>query len=336
VQRDDCINGTISIVPYNGTIAIVPYLTTKNAKSTISKTNGTIIYSYDKQISIRYCEPKGRDFMKLCFNATTLRNFEFGEAMRFIRNAGYTGVEISLNDTHLHPLTSTVEQIRDAKKLCNDLDLEIACVAAGGPALLGETPYEPSLITADAKGRQARFDAIRKSIELTNHLSCPVLNINSGLPTEAVPPELARSYFMEAVFALIPELGPVTLVIEPEPNFFVGTTAKAIEVIREINSPKVLLNLDIGHVFCSEEDCYDAITLALPYTRHVHIEDIKGNIHFHEIPGEGDIDFQRVAAAVISANYPHFISVELHNHDQDWRRALDVSHDYLIKLFESA
>jgi sugar phosphate isomerase/epimerase len=57
----------------------------------------------------------------------------------------------------------------------------------------------------------------------------------------------------------------------------------------------------------------------------------ENKVHFHEIPGEGDIDFAQVAALVKAAKYPHYISVELHNHDQDWQRALDVSRDYLVK-----
>ena len=271
--------------------------------------------------------------MKFCFNSTTLRNIEFSKALSLIREAGYDGVEIALNDTHIHPLTSSDTELSEVKKICSDLGLEIACIAAGGPTLLGDTPYEPSLITAEAAGRQSRIDVVRRSIELTQRLCCPVLNINSGLPTDAVSPELAQEYFLSAVNSFIPELGGITLVIEPEPNFFVGTTTKAIDMINEINSPAVMLNLDIGHVFCCEDDCYDGIERALPYTRHIHIEDIKGKIHFHEIPGEGDIDFARIAVSVKASGYPHFISVELHNHDQDWQRALDISLAYIKKLF---
>ena len=271
--------------------------------------------------------------MKTCFNSTTLRNFEFGEALRLIRKAGYDGVEMALNDTHLHPLASPDGKINDAKNLCADIGLEIACIAAGGPNLLGDTPYEPSLISADSGGRQSRFDVIRRSIELTHKLGCPVLNVNSGLPTDAVSSGQARDYFLEAVFKFIPELDGIVLVIEPEPDFFVGTTTTAIEMINEIGDPNVMLNLDIGHVFCCEDDCYEAIERALPYTRHIHIEDIRNRVHHHEIPGEGDIDFKLIAAAVKAARYPHFISVELHHHDQDWQRALNVSLDYITRVF---
>jgi hypothetical protein len=44
--------------------------------------------------------------LRLCFNATTLRGFGVLEAVQHIRDAGYDGVELALNDSHLHPLKS--------------------------------------------------------------------------------------------------------------------------------------------------------------------------------------------------------------------------------------
>jgi sugar phosphate isomerase/epimerase len=270
--------------------------------------------------------------LKLSFNATTLRGFGALEAMRHIRDAGYDGVEIALNDSHLHPLKNSPRQIAELKRHCGDIGLAIACIAAGGPTLLGETPYEPSMISADAAGRRARIDVIRRSVELTQRIGCPVINVNSGLPTEDVPPERAQAYLMEALAAILPDLGDTILALEPEPGFFVGTTGKGIEIIDAIDSPRLRLNLDIGHVFCSEDDCYEKIGAALPYARHIHIEDIKGGIHHHEIPGEGDIDFRRISGLLAASGYGYYVSVELHHHDRMWRRALNESREYLLAL----
>lgn len=273
--------------------------------------------------------------MQLSFNATTLRNFDILQAVQLISEAGYDGVELALNHTHLHPLNSTPQQVQAVRQRCNALGLHIACVAAGGPDLLSDVPYEPSLIAASAIGRKTRLDAIRRSIDLAQRLGCPVVNVNSGLPTEAVPADMAENYLMEALTALLPDLGNTTLALEPEPGFHVGTTTKAIQLIEAVGSPKLRLNLDIGHVFCCEQDCYGKVELALPYTRHIHIEDIKGRVHHHEIPGEGDIDFKRIVDSLVDAQYAHFVSVELHHHDQMWRRALDESRSYLLNLLSS-
>lgn len=274
--------------------------------------------------------------MKLSFNATTLRNFDLPRALGLIREAGYDGVEIALNDQHLHPLKSSAAQVTDIRDLCASIGLPVVCVAAGGPTLLGSVPYEPSLICEDSAGRQARLEVIRRSIDLAQRLDCPVVNINSGLPTARVSPRVAQEYLMAALERLLPDLGSTILVLEPEPDFFVGTTTKAIQVIEAVGSPQLRLNLDIGHVFCSEEDCYTAIRRALPYTRHIHIEDIKDGIHHHEIPGEGDIDFHQILQLLAQAEYSHYASVELHHHDQMWQRALDESRRYLLLLAQQS
>jgi len=271
--------------------------------------------------------------MKLSFNATTLRSFDVSQAMHLIRDAGYDGVELAVNDAHLHPYKSAPEQIKAVRALCADIGLAIACVAAGGPTVLGDPPYEPSFITADAKGRAARLEVARRCIEMAQALGCKTVNVNSGLPTHLVAADQAQDYLLEGLSALLPALGDDTvLALEPEPNFFVGTTTKALEIIRAIDSPKLRLNLDIGHVFCSQDHCYEAVEEALPYTRHIHIEDIKGNVHHHEIPGDGDIDFHRIVGAIKAANYEHYVSVELHHHDQMWQQALDRSRSYLLAL----
>ena len=268
--------------------------------------------------------------MKLCFNSTTLRGFPVQEAMRLIHSHGYAGVELTLNDAHIHPLRYTRDEARALRGLCEDLGLEIAVLAAGGPALLGETDYEPSLISPDAAGRQRRLDVIRCTIALAHELGCPLVNINSGRRAPEVSEDQAWVYLLDGLLHLRGSLGDgVRMVLEQEPGFFVGTTEKAAEVIDALNCSEIRMCLDLGHVFCSQNNCYRAIEQALRVTEHIHIEDIKGGVHHHEIPGEGDMDFTRIGRLLKQAGYGGWVSVELHHHDQMWQRALDESRDYL-------
>jgi hydroxypyruvate isomerase len=266
---------------------------------------------------------------KFSFNSTTLRNMDVFEALSQIQDCGYDGVELTLNDSHLHPLRSSMERVLAIRDFCSDRDIQIVCVAAGGDRLLSDIPYQPSLIDLDQKGRRQRIDLLKRSIEITEILEAPILNFNSGFLPEGLSRAAANDYLRQGIGELLAEKGNVTFVVEPEPGFYIGTTSAAIKLIQEINDPRFLLNLDIGHVYCSEDDCYDAINRAMPFTRNVHIEDIKQRIHHHEIPGEGDIDFSRVFSILHRANYSHFVSVELHHHADMWQRALKESLEYL-------
>ncbi|MCL6477487.1 MAG: sugar phosphate isomerase/epimerase [Peptococcaceae bacterium] len=254
------------------------------------------------------------------------------DALKNIKAYGYDGVELTLNDSHLHPLKHGRDRIARIKNYCLENNIDIACVAAGGDRLLSQEPYEPSLISPEKEGRIMRIDLIKRSMEIANYLEAPVLNINSGKLQKGVNPEQAFEYIYTNIESLLKEQSGLILVIEPEPGFFIGTSADAVNLIQQINNSRFRLNLDIGHVFCCEEDCYSAIEKAMPYTRHIHIEDIKNKIHHHEIPGEGDIDFDKVFKIIRSSNYNHYISVELHHHADMWERALKESIEYLAKF----
>ena len=268
---------------------------------------------------------------KLCFNSTTLRYIDLFKALLLIKQSGYDGVELMLNDTHLHPLKQSVKEVAEIRSFCSDNDIDIVCVAAGGANVLGYEDYEPSLIHPKKFQRSLRLEFIKRSMELACYLDSPVLNINSGRPRGDISSEEAYEHLFYGFEELLKGAGDLTLVLEPEPNFFVGTTEVAIDFIKKVGSPRLRLNLDIGHVFCSEENCYENIEKALPYSRHIHIEDIKNGVHHHEIPGEGDIDFERVMSSIKRSPYEHYISVELHHHDNDWERALQESRDFLLR-----
>jgi sugar phosphate isomerase/epimerase len=270
--------------------------------------------------------------LKFSFNSTTLRYMGVFEALTQIQNCGYDGVELMLNDTHLHPLRTPMTRVTEIRDFCSDHGIEIVCVAAGGDQLLSEIPYHPSLIAREESGRRQRIDLLKRSMEIAEILNAPVLAFNSGLLTEDVSRSEASGYIRDGITELLKSKGDLILALEPEPNFFIGTTTDAIALIQELNSPRLRLNLDIGHVNCSEDDCYEAIERAMPYTRHIHIEDIKQRVHHHEIPGEGDIDFTRVFSILESAPYKHYVSVELHHHNEIWQRALKESLEYMQKL----
>lgn len=266
---------------------------------------------------------------KFSFNSTTLRNLDILEALSQIHTCGYDGVELMLNDSHLHPLKTPLPRIHEIKDFCSSEGIGIASIAAGGDRLLSDIPWEPSLIAFEASGRRQRIDLLKRSIEIAEMMGAPVLVFNSGLLQNDVPRALARHYLADGIRELLKVTSELILALEPEPGFFLETSVDAVALIQEINDPRLRLNLDIGHVNCSEDDCYGAIERAMPFTRHIHIEDIKQRVHHHEIPGEGDIDFGRVFAILQKADYDHFVSVELHHHSEVWPRALKESLQYL-------
>jgi len=266
---------------------------------------------------------------KLSFNATTLREMDLFDALRRIQAAGYDGVELMLNETHLHPLKTSHHRIAEIRDFCLSENIVICAIAAGGDSVLSDKPYQPTFFDPDPSGRSRRLEFLARSIEVAEFLGVPVIDFNSGPVHPNVSHEQSMDLLLSGVHWLLSGGGNVTLGLEPEPNFLIGTTVDAINLIQQVNNPRLRLTTDIGHVNVSEDDCYAAIERAARFSCNMHIEDIKGRVHAHQIPGEGDIDFDRVFEILNRTGYSHYIAVELHYHHDRWQRALDESVAYL-------
>lgn len=95
----------------------------------------------------------------------------------------------------------------------------------------------------------------------------------------------------------------VTIAIEPEPLLVVGSSQDMAQMIDEVGSPRLRVNLDIGHAQVTDEDLVASIHALGSDIVHLHLEDIAGRVHRHLPFGEGDIDFAAVRQALEDIKY---------------------------------
>lgn len=271
---------------------------------------------------------------RLAYNANGLRNMDIVHAIQAVASHKYDGIELSLHKAHLHPFTATTELLDQIKDALEENNLEVSDLATGASDLLSDEEYEPSLITCDKEGREERIRCIKKSIEIAKYLGIQKVNISSGFRKDDISAEDAMKNLVDGIKECLQVCDDIILAIEPEPGMFVGTTEKAIKVIEAVGSDQFKLNLDIGHVVCCEEDYLQKIRNAVKYTVHTHIEDIKDKVHYHLIPGDGDVDLKAVLTVLKEENYEEFISVELYHHSDVYEKALTESHSYLSRLMK--
>jgi hydroxypyruvate isomerase len=272
----------------------------------------------------------------LSYNTNGLVNLSLERAIEEVSKAGYEGIEISLHPNHLLPFGASRSRLDQLKDLLATQGVKPVSLATGHIHLLGDVAFEPSLISPHEQGRRKRIELMKVAIDIANYLSIPCVNFVSGIRQEGVTEEEAAQMLQEGVRACLKDAGQVTLVMEPDPlmkplpPMFIRTVSQAISVIKEVNSPHFRLNLEIAHLECVEGDVCEHAATALPYTRHIHIADIKGRIHHHEIPGEGDIDFRSLFKVLKKGDYRHYLSVELYWHIDDWERALYQARKHLL------
>lgn len=272
----------------------------------------------------------------LAYNANGLRSQTIENAITMVAANGYKCIELSLHRNHIHPLDYTEEQIDRIKNALADNHVQPVCLATGAQDLLSDDPYEPSLIAPEKEGRVQRIELIKASINIARKIGISIVNIASGFLREEVEQDDAYNYLVEGIKECLEYAADdIILAIEPEPGMYIQTSSDAKKLVEDIGNSNFRINLDIGHVECCETDIYESIKNVIDLTAHIHIEDIKNKIHFHEIPGEGNLDFYKILELLKRSNYNGAISVELYHHDSVARKALKDSYQYLTNIIDS-
>ncbi|MBW2538200.1 MAG: sugar phosphate isomerase/epimerase [Deltaproteobacteria bacterium] len=237
------------------------------------------------------------------------------ESMEKISLIGFKGVEIMCDQPHLYPPEYTAEKLEEVKKTLIQNGLKPTNLNSFTLFAVGDT-YLPSWIEADPARRRIRVEHTLACLEIAAFLGCANISIPPGGPLpKGMIRKTALSLFHEELEKVIPkaeELG-VRLLIEPEPDLLMERTTEIKPFVREIQSPAVGINFDIGHFFCAGEDPVAALEELFEWVGHMHIEDIASNRrHNHLIAGQGAIDFLPIFQTMQRLEYAHDISLELY------------------------
>jgi sugar phosphate isomerase/epimerase len=129
----------------------------------------------------------------------------------------------------------------------------------------------------------------------------------------------------------------VKVLVEPEPGLLMENAGQFRTFIREVRSPAVGLNFDVGHFFCAGEDPSVVFEELFEWVGHVHLEDIAASrVHNHLIPGRGAIRLLDVLRTMVRLGYRGHISLELYPYVDMPEEAGRESLEYLRPIFREA
>ncbi|MFF1901900.1 sugar phosphate isomerase/epimerase family protein [Kitasatospora sp. NPDC058218] len=274
--------------------------------------------------------------VKLAYNANGLRTISVERAIEAVADAGYEGIELSLHPAHLDPFAFGPAEAAPIRKALERTGLTACCLAAGADNLLGEERFEPSLIHPTAEGRARRVDLVLRAVRIADELGIPYVNFATGKRKPEVGEEQARQWLDEGVRQVLEGPGNAVLAMEPEPEFFLESNDGVARLADALASDRFALAQDLGHCRVVEEDYLGSVERNLPYTKIIQVEDIKGRVHHHEIPGDGDIDFAGFFSVLGRGGYDGYVSVELYNHADRYAHALRRSREVLTAAIAAA
>ncbi len=261
--------------------------------------------------------------VRLAYSTNAYTRWPLEEALASIHRLGFDGVELLVDAPHLVPPVATT-RAREVRIELDRLGLAISnlnvntsrALRAGAlakPACWAEGDPGPTLVSADPAERAARLQYLLQAVALACDLGATTMSVTSGPPDPRDGGE-GRAWFVSALREILraAEAASVRVGIEYEPGFLVGDLASLSSVLREVDHPLLGANLDLGHAQVVGDDPAGALRALAGRVWNAHVEDIRGRVHHHLVPGEGEMDFAGIARAVVETRYEGFLTVELY------------------------
>jgi sugar phosphate isomerase/epimerase len=270
------------------------------------------------------------------YSTNAFVKFSLSEALQKIAALGFSGVEIMCDKPHLYPPDYRNEHLSRLKGLIDEYGLKVTNLNSFTLFAVGDT-YLPSWIEPEKERREIRIQHTLQCLKLAEFFGCRNISVPPGGPLGNQGREEAVSLFhrgLERVAPVAEDLG-VKILVEPEPDLLMENTSEFKSFIRDVTSPAIGLNFDIGHFYCAGEDPSAAFQELFEWIGHVHLEDIaESRLHQHLILGEGAIEFEQVFKTMIGLGYEGDVSLELYPYVDMPEEAGRKSLEYLRELVD--
>ncbi len=272
------------------------------------------------------------------YSTNAFVKFSLYESLEKIAALGFRGVEIMGDRPHLYPPDFDETDMVRIREILKKHHLKVTNLNSFTLFAVGDT-YLPSWIEPEKERRDIRIQHTLDCLKTAKELACNNISIPPGGPLDNMSRKAAMSLFHQGLEQVIPfaeELG-VNILVEPEPDLLMENSAEFKSFIKDVRSPIVGLNFDIGHFFCAGEDPSAAFEDLFEWVGHVHLEDIAATrVHNHLIAGHGVIQFLDIFKTMVRLNYQGDISLELYPYVDTPESAGRESLEYLRPIFSEA
>jgi sugar phosphate isomerase/epimerase len=233
--------------------------------------------------------------IKLGVNSVLFSGSDFVTAAKYIKLAGYDGVELSAIKgmcEHLE-LDRWREQASEIKRAVADAGLEILSMEA---AALDE-------------------DRLVKAFEAGAEIGIPIVNIGPGGKT-GVQKDFDRQTDLIAGMSQKAEQYGVTLCVKAHVGACIHDTPTTLAAMAKIGSPAFGIDMDPSHIWRAGEDPAAALKQVLARVKHIHIRDCLGRGPGPGKPqdqacGRGDIDLFAYCREMVQGGYSGPVCLEV-------------------------
>ncbi len=233
--------------------------------------------------------------IKLGVNSVLFGGYDFATACKYIKAAGYDGVEMSAIKgmcEHLD-LDNWQAQASEIKQIAADNELELLSMEE---AALDE-------------------DRLMKAFEAGATIGIPIINIGPGGKSDVEEDFVRQTDLMVKMAEKAAEFG-VTLCCKAHVNACVYNTPTTLRMIEKVTNPAFGVDMDPSHIYRAGEDPAKALAPVLARTKHIHIRGCKGPGPSPGTPplqacGRGDIDLMAYCKVMVDGGYSGPVCLEV-------------------------
>ena len=278
--------------------------------------------------------------MFLGYNTNGLAHHDLFDLVDLLADLGYSAVAITIDHGALAPRDpGWRDQLTRLRRRLHRRQMR-SVIETGARFLLDPRhKHQPTLLSPDPQARARRLAFYRHAIRCAAELESDCVSLWSGTLEDAIPFEQALVRLADGLGEVLDAAAAhgVVLGFEPEPGMLIDSMTKFADLLRLIDSPRLRLTLDIGHLQCQGETPIELVIRSWAGRLvNVHLEDMRTGWHEHLMFGEGEIDFVGVFRVLAEVGYPGGIYVELSRHSHDGPTAARQAMDFLTQVWNRA
>ncbi len=244
--------------------------------------------------------------VRLAASTICFRRAPIAVALDEIRNAGITAIDLAVIPGFCPHFDASTASADDRRRF-----VDLVCGSGLTVTVLTAVPGHFNAPGAD-------FDSIvaagRANVDLAAEFGAPAVNLHAGMPIENRDEFLdqakRQARGQKAIAEYAAGKGLRINLEAPHRNGLTRTIAEAEYLVEEIGEDNVDFLLDVTHVQAGGARPHDAVRRWRGRIGYVHLRDGKGEDIFF-VPGDGDIDFAALLAALEEIRYAGWCALEL-------------------------
>ena len=253
--------------------------------------------------------------MKKGINVWSFPQGTIKENLTLAKKAGFEGVELALNGTGELSMESTEKEIKEVKKVADDLGLSLYSLSCG-------LCWDYRLSDDDESNREKAKDMIKKQLDTAKILGADtvlvipgVVNVEFSFPEKKVAYDVVYERAIKGIIELksYAESLKVNMGLENVWNKFLLSPMEMRDFIDKIGSEYVGSYLDVGNtLYCGYPE--DWVRILGKRIKKVHFKDYRlqaGGLHGFVDLLAGDVDYPEVVKALNEIGYDGWVSAEM-------------------------